>query len=159
MIACGLDFGTSNSAIGVVRDRMAELAPLEAGNTLMPSAVFFDADVRGRVLFGNEAIEAYIEQADGRLMRALKSILGSPLIDDETSLGKRRLALRDVVEIFVRHLKRKAEAFAGQNLLRGRRRFWRRLPGAWAFATSPSSMSPSRRPITMSSRWSARSWR
>lgn len=116
MIACGLDFGTSNSAIGVARDNTAELAPLEAGNTLMPSAVFFDADVKGRVLFGNEAIEAYIGQADGRLMRALKSILGSPLIDDETSLGKRRLALRDVVEIFVRHLKRKAEAFAGQEI-------------------------------------------
>ena len=34
MIACGLDFGTSNSAIGVMRDGVAELAPLEAGETL-----------------------------------------------------------------------------------------------------------------------------
>jgi len=38
MIACGLDFGTSNSAIGVVHDKKAALAPIEADSTLMPSA-------------------------------------------------------------------------------------------------------------------------
>ena len=116
MIACGLDFGTSNSAIGVVRDGTAALAPIEAGNTLIPSAVFFDYETRGWVLFGNEAISAYVGQTEGRLMRALKSILGSPLIDDETSLGGRKVPLREVVEIFVRHLKQKAEAFAGQEI-------------------------------------------
>jgi len=116
MIACGLDFGTSNSAIGVARDGAAALAPIEAGNTLMPSAVFFDYETKGRVLFGNEAISAYVGQTEGRLMRALKSILGSPLIDEETSLGGRKVPLREVVEIFVRHLKHKAEAFAGREI-------------------------------------------
>lgn len=116
MIACGLDFGTSNSAIGVVRDGTAALAPIEAGSTLMPSAVFFDDEAKGRVLFGNEAIAAYVGQTEGRLMRALKSLLGSPLIDEETSLGGRKVPLTRVVEIFVRHLKHKAEAFAGQEI-------------------------------------------
>lgn len=116
MIACGLDFGTSNSAIGVARDSTAVLAPLEADNTLIPSAVFFDYETRGRVLYGNEAIAAYVAQTEGRLMRALKSILGSPLIDEETSLGGRKVPLREVVEIFVRHLKHKAEAFAGREI-------------------------------------------
>ena len=116
MIACGLDFGTSNSAIGVARDDTAALAPIEAGSTLMPSAVFFDYETRGRVLFGDEAISAYIGQTEGRLMRALKSILGSPLINEETVLGGRKVPLTEVVEIFVRHLKRKAEAFAGQEI-------------------------------------------
>lgn len=116
MIACGLDFGTSNSAIGVARDRTAALAPIEANNTLMPSAVFFDHEAKGRVLFGNEAISAYVGQTEGRLMRALKSILGSPLINEETSLGNRKVPLTEVVEIFVRHLKHKAEAFAGQEI-------------------------------------------
>ncbi len=88
MTACGLDFGTSNSAIGVVRDGTARLAPIEAGNTLIPSAVFFDYEVKGRVLFGNAAIAAYVGQTEGRLMRALKSLLGSALIDEETSLGR-----------------------------------------------------------------------
>jgi hypothetical chaperone protein len=82
----------------------------------MPSAVFFDYETKGRVLFGNEAIAAYVGQTEGRLMRALKSILGSPLIDEETSLGGRKVPLTKVVEIFVRHLKHKAEAFAGQEI-------------------------------------------
>jgi len=116
MIACGLDFGTSNSAIGVAREGTAMLAPVEASDTLMPSAVFFDYEVKGRVLFGNEAVTAYVGQTEGRLMRALKSILGSPLIDEETSLGGRKVPLREVVEIFVRHLKHKAEAFAGREI-------------------------------------------
>jgi len=117
MIACGLDFGTSNSAIGVARDKaMAALAPIEAGSTLMPSAVFFDYEAKGRVLFGNAAVSAYVGQTEGRLMRALKSILGSPLIDEETSLGGRKVPLTEVVEIFVRHLKEKAEAFAGREI-------------------------------------------
>src|SRR5216684_2265720 len=116
MIACGLDFGTSNSAIGVARDAAVALAPLEGGTTLMPSAVFFDYETKGRVLFGSDAISAYVGQTEGRLMRALKSILGSSLIDEMTSLGDRKVPLADVVEAFVRHLKDKAEAFAGREI-------------------------------------------
>ena len=116
MIACGLDFGTSNSAIGVARDKTAALVPVEADSTLMPSAVFFDYETKGRMLFGEEAISAYVGQTEGRLMRALKSILGSPLIEEETLLAGRKVPLKQVVEIFVRHLKQKAEAFAGQEI-------------------------------------------
>ena len=68
------------------------------------------------MLFGSDAIAAYVGQTEGRLMRALKSILGSPLIDEKTSLGSRMVPLTEVVEIFVRHLKHKAEAFAGQEI-------------------------------------------
>ncbi|MFO1162309.1 MAG: Hsp70 family protein [Reyranellaceae bacterium] len=116
MITCGLDFGTSNSAIGVLRDDVATLAPLEDDRTLMPSAVFFDYETKNQVLFGSDAIAAYVGQTEGRLMRALKSILGSPLIDEETSLGSRKVRLTEVVEFLVRHLKHKAEEFAGQEV-------------------------------------------
>ena len=116
MTACGLDFGTSNSAIGIVRDGTPVLAPVEGTTTLVPSAVFFDYETRGRILFGAEAIDTYIGQTEGRLMRALKSILGSPLIDEKTALGYRRIALTEVVEIFIRHLKAKAEDFAGHEI-------------------------------------------
>ena len=116
MTACGLDFGTSNSAIGLMRSGVPALAPVEGDDTLIPSAVFFDYETRGRVLFGGEAIATYVSQHDGRLMRALKSILGSPLIDEKTALGSKMVALTDVVEIFVRHLKTKAEEFAGETV-------------------------------------------
>ena len=71
---------------------------------------------RQGVQFGAEAIASYIAQHEGRLMRALKSILASSLIDEKTALGNRMVPLREVVEIFVRHLKEKAETFAGQEL-------------------------------------------
>src|SRR4249919_869312 len=116
MTACGLDFGTSNSAIGIVRDGTPVLAPVEGTTTLVPSAVFFDYETRGRILFGAEAIDTYIGQTEGRLMRALKSILGSPLIDEKTALGYRQVPLTEVVEIFIRHLKARAEVFAGEEI-------------------------------------------
>ena len=115
MTACGLDFGTSNSAIGVMRAGAPALAPVEGGATIIPSAVFFDYETKG-VQFGGAAIASYIAQHEGRLMRALKSILSSSLIDEKTAQGNRMVPLTEVVEIFVRHLKEKAEAFAGVEL-------------------------------------------
>jgi hypothetical chaperone protein len=116
MPACGLDFGTSNSAIGVVREGRPVLAPVEGDSTLIPSAIFFDFEQHGRVVFGREAVDTYIGQHDGRLMRALKTILGSPLIDEATAVGRRRMKLTEVVELFIRHLKSRAEAFAGEEI-------------------------------------------
>jgi hypothetical chaperone protein len=116
MKACGLDFGTSNSAIGVIVDGRPALAPVEGNATLIPSSVFFDYENRGRILFGSAGIAAYMGRTEGRLMRALKSILGSPLIDEKTALGRRKVALTDVVELFIRHLKMKAEDHIGAEL-------------------------------------------
>jgi hypothetical chaperone protein len=114
MQACGLDFGTSNSAIGVIRDGVPVLVPADGDATLVPSAVFFDAETPGRILFGREAIAASVAQNEGRLMRALKSILASTLIHETTMLGKKRIPFTAVVEMFVRHLKAKAEAYLGE---------------------------------------------
>ncbi len=116
MIACGLDFGTSNSAIGVLLDGEPTLAPVERDATLIPSAVFYEQELPRRILFGAGAIAAHIEGVDGRLMRALKTILGSSLINERTMLGKRRVALTDVVEVFLRHLKAKAEDYRGAEI-------------------------------------------
>jgi hypothetical chaperone protein len=114
MIACGLDFGTSNSAIGVLRGGAPTLAPVEGDRSLIPSAVFFDYETKGSILFGADAIDSYIAQVDGRLMRALKSVLGSSLIDETTALAGRKVPFVEIIEIFVRHLKGKAETFLGQ---------------------------------------------
>lgn len=111
MHACGLDFGTSNSAIGVLRAGAPTLVPVEHGASLIPSAVFFPQGFAGRILYGTDAISASVDGAEGRLMRALKTILGSSLINETTILGKRRVALSDVIRTFVRHLKAAAEDF------------------------------------------------
>ena len=71
------------------------LLELEPGGRTMPTAVFYLAE--GAALhtcvppsvFGRAAIAAYVDGFDGRLMRSMKSILGSPLVD-QTHRHRRR---------------------------------------------------------------------
>ncbi len=116
MRAAGFDFGTSNSAIGIVKGNRAVLAPVEGGAQLIPSAVFFDFAEQDKPLYGRNAVDAYVNGNDGRLMRGLKTILSTSLIDERTALSKRSIKLTDVIAMFSRHLKLKAEEAAGAPL-------------------------------------------
>lgn len=111
--ACGLDFGTSNSAIGLMMEGRPTLATLENGAALMPSAIFFDFE-QNRPLFGAEAIDTYMMQVEGRLMRALKSILATPLVKEATLLKTQRITFEAVIGLFVAEMKARAEAAAGK---------------------------------------------
>ena len=121
MSACGLDFGTSNTTLGSSRDHVPVLVPLEAGQTAIPSAIFYEAD--GGVLIGRRAIDAYVEGRPGRLMRSLKSVLGTALIDETTQTGRERSSFRDVIASYLRAVKRRAEQATGRqfrNVVHGR---------------------------------------
>ncbi len=112
MRASGFDFGTSNSAIGIVKGNAATLVPVEGDAAMIPSAVFFDFADGDKPLYGRNAVDAYVNGNDGRLMRGLKTILSTSLIDERTALSKRSIKLTDVIAMFSRHLKGKAEAAA-----------------------------------------------
>lgn len=114
MHAAGFDFGTSNSAIGIMRGTDPVLAPLDGQATMVPTAVFFDFAEHDRPFFGRTAIDAYVSGNDGRLLRGLKTILSTNLIAERTALSKRSIPLVDVIAMFSRHLKLKAEEAAGQ---------------------------------------------
>jgi hypothetical chaperone protein len=116
---CAIDFGTSNSAIAVPHPTAGMcLVELEPGHKTMPTAVFYfvegpEHDGPPRA-FGRAAVAAYVDGLDGRLMRSMKSILGSNLIDQTTDVGGGRGAkYLDIVAGYLRHLKRRAEAQAG----------------------------------------------
>ncbi|MCX4165827.1 MULTISPECIES: Hsp70 family protein [Paraburkholderia] len=114
MTYCAIDFGTSNSAVALPDAAGAmRLAPVERDHTTLPTAVFFNVDENTRE-FGRAALEAYIDGFDGRLMRSMKSILGSSLAETTTDLGDgSAIRYTDVIALFVEHLKRSAEAAAG----------------------------------------------
>ncbi len=116
MRAAGFDFGTSNSAIGIVRGNAALLAPIEGTSTMMPTAVFFDFADRDTPHYGRDAVDAYVSGNEGRLMRGLKTILSTSLINERTALSKRAIALTDVIAMFSRHLRLKAEEAAGASI-------------------------------------------
>jgi hypothetical chaperone protein len=107
--AIGIDFGTSNSTVGYSGTDGPRLIALEGIRTAIPRAVFFDFE-ESHTLFGGEAVAAYTNQHHGRLLRALKSILGSSLIYDKTKLDRRQVSFLDIIGEFLAHLKAKAEA-------------------------------------------------
>ena len=112
---CGIDFGTSNSTIAVVKGADTTLVPLEDGNTTLPSAIFYAAE-GGAAIYGRAAVEAYTTGEPGRLMRSLKSILGSALIEEKTAVGGRFLTFESILVGYLVHLRKKAEAFAGTRI-------------------------------------------
>ena len=113
MRAAGFDFGTSNSAIGIVKGNSAALAPIEGPSTMIPTAVFFDFTDHDKPHYGRDAVDAYVNGNDGRLMRGLKTILSTSLINERTALSKRSILLTDVIAMFSRHLRLKAEEALG----------------------------------------------
>ncbi len=115
--SCGVDFGTSNSTVGWCRPGESILLPLEDGKVTLPSVIFFHAeDLHAR--FGRAAIADYLSGFEGRLMRSLKSLLGTPLIDEHTELMGQALPFRKLLEQFIAELKSRAEQAAGHELSR-----------------------------------------
>ncbi|MCX9158467.1 Hsp70 family protein [Niveibacterium sp. 24ML] len=112
--ACGIDFGTSNSTVGWLRPGAPALLSLEDGKPTLPSAVFFNAD-EDSVCFGRAALAEYLDGYEGRLMRALKSLLGSKLMDSHTEVLGKLLPFRDLLRQFIAELKRRGELAAGRS--------------------------------------------
>ncbi|MCY0388214.1 Hsp70 family protein [Robbsia sp. Bb-Pol-6] len=120
MTFCAIDFGTSNSALALPTPPSAaapaggsRLIALEGAQPTLPTAVFFNADEHTRA-FGRAAIAEYIDGYEGRLMRSLKSILGSPLALGVTELGDgSALPFLDIIALFLDHLLQTARRTSG----------------------------------------------
>jgi hypothetical chaperone protein len=111
--ACGVDFGTSNSTVGWVRPGHTSLLALEDGKATLPSVVFFNADDE-QVRYGRAALADYLEGYEGRLMRSLKSLLGTSLMDGQTEVAGRALPFRQLLAHFIGELRRRAQQQAGR---------------------------------------------
>ena len=107
--AIGIDFGTSNSAAAWVGgDGLAQALALEGSATAIPTAIFFNLEEHS-THFGREAIALYLAGVDGRLMRSLKSILGSSLMREPTEIGARQVSFEDIITLFLSELGTRAE--------------------------------------------------
>lgn len=105
---CGLDFGTSNSTVGFHDGQQVRLLNLEDGKATLPSVIFFNADL-DEVAYGRAALTAYLDGYEGRLMRSMKSLLGTSLIDGQTEVQGRRLAYKQLLTQYITELKKRAE--------------------------------------------------
>ncbi|MDO8652123.1 MAG: Hsp70 family protein [Undibacterium sp.] len=111
--ACGVDFGTSNSTVGWHKAGQPALLTLEQDKVTLPSVVFFNAD-EDEVNYGRAALASYLAGYEGRLMRSMKSLLGTSLIDGQTEVQGRALPFRQLLAYYIGELKRRAEHSAGQ---------------------------------------------
>src|SRR5690606_16483408 len=112
-LVCGLDFGTSNSTIARLDAAgVPHLLPLEGGRPTIPSVVFFGFE-DDAIHFGRQAVAEYVSGAEGRLMRSLKSVLGTGLMGDTTRVKAKRYGFLDILGLFIAELKRRAEGELG----------------------------------------------
>lgn len=111
-VVCGLDFGTSNSTLALIKDAKPFLVPIDRGRNTIPSAIFYSFEDDSTV-FGQRAIDEYVQGTEGRLLRSLKSILGTSLVGERTQLRKRSVAFTEVIADFLRHVKSATEAQYG----------------------------------------------
>jgi hypothetical chaperone protein len=91
MKACGVDFGTSNSGVSIPDGTSVRLVEVEGTATSIPSAIFFTLEESQPVLYGRAAVDEYLDGTPGRLMRSLKSVLGSSLMHETTAIGSRSI--------------------------------------------------------------------
>jgi hypothetical chaperone protein len=111
--AIGIDFGTSNSAIAFApASGAARLLPVEGEATTLPTAIFFNSEDRS-THFGRDAVAHYLAGTEGRLMRSLKSLLGSPLMQESTAVYDGLVSFHDIVARFLHELGTRAEATLG----------------------------------------------
>ncbi len=107
-----MDFGTSNSLVGMVSptQQLATLPidPSAKDNSIMRSLVYFPNE--NKAYYGVEAITEYIQNDfEGRLFRSFKSHLPNPSYLG-TLIGKnRRLPLEELVGLFLLQMKKRAE--------------------------------------------------
>ena len=117
MQTLAIDFGTSNSAAALPYPGGVYRIPIERGAETLPTAVFFPAG-GGAMRIGAAAADALIGGDDGRYMRALKSVLGLPLMHEARLIGGRRRTISQIITAFLTELRSRAEAATGQPLRR-----------------------------------------
>ena len=95
-----IDFGTSNSAAAILENGNPRRIPIQPGSDTLPTAVFFPTE-GGAMRIGDGAGAALIAREPGRYMRALKSVLGGPLLREPRMIGGTRRTLADVIAAFL----------------------------------------------------------
>lgn len=114
MITASIDFGTTNSVVGINNNGKIEMIPL-GNNSLETKTVLFYSFEDKNFYVGDKAREELERETLGRYLVALKSFLGSAE-NIETTLGTTTYLLNDLISIILRRFKRVLEEHTGQSI-------------------------------------------
>jgi molecular chaperone DnaK len=103
----GIDLGTTNSELAVLRDGKVEVLPIH-GNPIMPSAVGLDAS--GKLIVGQAAKNQLIAAPENTVV-SIKRKMGE---DTKVKLGDREFSPEEISSFILRELKLEAERQLGQ---------------------------------------------
>lgn len=107
--ACGIDFGTSNSTIGISTNSNTKLIPLEGNSPILKSSIFFSSE-DGAHYIGQNGVDKYFDGYPGRLMLSLKSILGSYLVQEKIVVCKKSISYLEIIGLVLQYIKTTAES-------------------------------------------------
>ncbi len=109
-IIYGVDFGTSNSAISIMKDGKERVVRGNMrGDKTESSILFFPKWEMGVHYVGDEAIKQYLNsKMNGRLIQSIKSVLPDTLFESTYIHGKKFMA-EDLVALIIKHIKKKAD--------------------------------------------------
>lgn len=115
-----IDFGTSNSLLCGVTARAVDaplaLDPHASDPTVFRSILFFAEG--SEQYFGAEALERYVaEGMRGRFLRSLKRFLPMPNFE-ETRIGSKAVRLEELIGVFLREMRRRANQHYGVDVRR-----------------------------------------
>lgn len=112
----GIDFGTSNSSTAITNGGVPRLVDVENGRNTIPTALYFP-EKSSEVFYGRTAQQKYVDsETDGRFMRSMKRILGTPLMDSSTQINGHMVKFDDIIGAFVSYMKQKIDASANENV-------------------------------------------
>jgi hypothetical chaperone protein len=115
-----IDFGTSNSLLcGVSKREVHEplaIDPVASDASVFRSILFFSET--NQWYFGAEALQRYVaEGMRGRFLRSLKRFLPMPSFE-ETRIGSKAVKLEELIGVFLRELRQRANAHYGVDVRR-----------------------------------------
>jgi hypothetical chaperone protein len=111
MASCGLDFGTSNSAVALPSGNVLAIDHANAEPRLFRSVLFFPEHATG-YFAGASAVDEYLQRSEGRFIQSVKGWLASGSFTATQIRGK-AFKLEDLVAILLRRIRELGEAAAG----------------------------------------------
>src|ERR671925_2284910 len=107
----GIDLGTTNSEVAIVRDRQPHVLE-EEGDPILPSFVGLSED--GRLLVGKAAKNQWV-LAPERTIKSIKRKMGQ---DVKVRLGEQEYSPQEISAMILRKLRDRASAAAGEAVTR-----------------------------------------
>ena len=109
-IILGIDLGTTNSEVAIIRDGKPFVLPDEEGDPILPSAVGLDA--QGKLLVGRAARNQFM-LAPERTVLSIKRKMGE---ETTVTLGDTKYTPQEISAIILRTLKQRAEKALGHEV-------------------------------------------